>query len=82
MVDHSKPYHTRKVQPWYKYLLLKANVDWLNIIQVGLTLADANENLSDFGENSRALYGNSILGILRDLQAPNAIEMLRQQARD
>ena len=57
VVDYSKPYYARnKLQPSDKYRHLITNVDSLNIIQLGLTLAEANGNLPEFGQNKRFIW--------------------------
>jgi len=81
-IVHS-PTIRRRLQPKEQYGYLKANVDALNIIQIGLTLSDAIGNLPH-DENNRYIWEFNFrdFNVKRDLHNKDSIEMLYRQGID
>uniref|UniRef100_A0A7N0RI43 poly(A)-specific ribonuclease n=1 Tax=Kalanchoe fedtschenkoi TaxID=63787 RepID=A0A7N0RI43_KALFE len=88
VVFHGKgrnlPYHLRQRSSSDHYTVLKKNVDVLNLIQVGLTLSDADGNLPDLGTENCYIWEFNFkeFDVTRDAHAPDSIELLRQQGVD
>ncbi|KAL5067043.1 hypothetical protein RYX36_017930 [Vicia faba] len=80
-VIHSPKIHRRHLQTSDHYYYLKANVDALKLIQVGLTLSDSQGNLPDFGTNNSYIweFNFSDFDINHDPYNQDSIDMLRGQ---
>ncbi|KAJ9181322.1 hypothetical protein P3X46_009462 [Hevea brasiliensis] len=77
------PYN-RCRDPKAHYLNLKGNVDMLNLIQVGLTIADQEGSLPDLGTNICYIWEFNFrdFDVSRDAHAHDSVEMLRSQGID
>lgn len=83
-VIHLPKIDRRYLTPSEHYRYLKANVDALKLIQVGLTLSDAKGNLPNFGTNNSYIWEFNFcdFDINNDLYNQDSINMLRRQGID
>lgn len=68
----------------YHYATLKANVDMLALIQLGLTFSDSHGNLPDCGTGSACVWQFNLreFDVQNDVFAADSIELLRQSGMD
>ncbi|XP_068466635.1 probable CCR4-associated factor 1 homolog 9 [Phaseolus vulgaris] len=68
-------------QPQNNYAVMKANVDNMHLIQVGLTLSDSNDNLPTFGTSNRFIWEFNF-DVTQHPHAPHSIALLQRQGMD
>ncbi|KAK7368634.1 hypothetical protein VNO80_10662 [Phaseolus coccineus] len=71
-------------QPQNNYAVMKANVDNMHLIQVGLTLSDSHDNLPTFGTSNRFIWEFNFceFDVAHHPHAPHSIALLRRQGMD
>ncbi|CAK8579177.1 unnamed protein product [Lathyrus sativus] len=83
-VIHLPKIDRRYLTPSEHYRYLKANVDALKLIQVGLTLSDSKGNLPNFGGSNSYIWEFNFcdFDVNNDLYNQDSIAMLRRQGID
>ncbi|XP_054808671.1 probable CCR4-associated factor 1 homolog 11 [Prosopis cineraria] len=81
-VDDKRSYS--ELSPSTNYSFMKANVDALNIIQLGLALSDSNGNLPKFGTQNGHIwqFNFSDFDVDRDRHNVEFIQLLKKQGMD
>lgn len=76
--------HITHLSPSQSYFLMKVNVDATKVIQLGLTLSNANGNLPHLGTNSCYAWQFNFrdFDVDKDLSNPASLELLKQQGID
>jgi len=70
--------------PQNNYAIMKANVDSMHLIQVGLTLLDRHDNLPTFGTSNRFIWEFNFceFDVTCHPHAPHSIALLQRQGMD